>query len=32
MDTNHTYTVQEIIEIVNTLSEKDREMIKSDYY
>ena len=30
METNHKYTVEEVLEIVNTLEEKDKETLKSN--
>ena len=30
MDQNHKYTVEEVLEIVNTLEEKDKETLKSN--
>lgn len=29
MEKNHKYTVEEVLEIVNTLEEKDKETLKS---
>ena len=29
MDLNHNYTVEEVLEIVNTLTPKDKETLKS---
>jgi hypothetical protein len=30
MEKNHKYTVEEVLEIVNTLEEKDKETLKSN--
>ena len=30
MDPNHKYTVEEVLEIVNSLEEKDKETLKSN--
>ena len=30
METNHKYTVEEVLEIVNNLEEKDKETLKSN--
>lgn len=30
MDKNHKYTVEEVLEIVNTLEDKDKETLKSN--